>query len=692
MKKRILLIILSGLLAFAGTFGMGGCAKKPAQTNETLSYDQENAVKFDFSARDGTHTQYIKKFDQFATTWGFVGDQAGYIRESSINQLSALKDLNAESLRFDLFMGYTGLGYNIGRTTELNGSTDAEYEQMMQVVRGLEKQSVLPQLVVFACPAYAQSYGSWKSKPVAEKWQELCYNMANYFKEKDIRIGAYEIWNEPDLGTEYFDGTWEDYIDTYISGAKGIREADQDAFVEGMSASWIHLICSEKQEGQTMTKWERFIQRTAQEGVLPDSISWHFYGREGKLEDIIGVGGDGENFSTYRNAILEALTASQAGTSENDPTEYAQLSTMQQNLNEFNIYQPLSESSAQMWNSAQVVPGMFGAIETLLDANDITRVSWATFLSEQRNGVGCSSIDTYSLQRYAAYHVNWMYGRLPVNRVVQPALSDGLKTYAAADDGRAGLIVYNTSSQAQSAKVAFTGIPFEKGNVSVYLVDDDHSTYTSRNEPYLVGYYEDVDVNRLAADLSLQENAVYYIEINAADGTLTDLDFDNTLRENIVRKDYYYPQRGNGTPYSEIHENSLTAYVAMNGNAEGTSAASVTLKDMDAVETLTLDYETWGELTAGEGAALGVKLDFQTEQGYTESVYYSLDGFQTDIALPFGSKKLSTSSETLGASGSGSVTIGLRGLAPEGWTGRLVVSYLIQNAGAGAIAKFSLHQ
>lgn len=112
--------------------------------------------------------------------------------------------------------------------------------------------------------------------------------------------------------------------------------------------------------------------------MLPDSISWHFYGRDCKLEGIQGVSGDGENFSVYRSAILNALTASQNGTSENDSARY-DLSTMQQHLNEFNIYVPLGEDSRDTWNTVKVVPAMFDAMETLLAANDITRVNWATF-------------------------------------------------------------------------------------------------------------------------------------------------------------------------------------------------------------------------------------------------------------------------------------------------------------------------
>lgn len=264
MKKLIAMILTIALTAALA----GGCGGTVSGGN-CLSYDKSGSVAFDFSERDGTKTQYIKKFDQFATTWSFVGDMPGYVRETSVNQLGAVRDLNAESLRVDLFMGYTGIGYGIGSTPEKNGTSDGEYEQAMQVIRGMQDNAVLPQLVLFACPAYAQSYGSWKAKPLADKWQELCCNLAAYMKEREIRIGAYELWNEPDFGNNYFDGTWEDYIDTYIAGASGIRAADPDAFIQGMSASWIHKIVAEKEDGQSLTRWERFIRRTAEAGVLP---------------------------------------------------------------------------------------------------------------------------------------------------------------------------------------------------------------------------------------------------------------------------------------------------------------------------------------------------------------------------------------------------------------------------------------
>ncbi len=657
-------------------------------TDDIMQYNLKNAVSFDYSKIDGTKTQYIKKFDQFATTWGFVGDLPGYINEESIHQLSAISDLNAESMRFDLFMGYTGVGYGIGNSSEKNGTTDEEYAQAMQVITELIKNGINPQLVLFACPAYAQSYGSWKSKPVAEKWEELCYNIANYFKEKGIRMGAYEIWNEPDLGNAYFDGDWQDYIETYLSGVKGIKQADKDAFVEAISASWIHNIVNNKSEDGTLTQWESFLKQSSEANAIPDSISWHFYGREGKLEDIKGLSGDGENFSVYRNAILEALNNSQNGTSANDSTKY-DLTTLQQHLNEFNIYVPLHEDSRSMWNSTEVVSGMFNAIDTLLNANDITRVNWATFLSEQSNGIGCSSIDLYSLQRYPAYYVNWMYGRMPITRIYQPEI-EGVETLAGVDSGRASLIVYNNSDSEKNVTVKLDNIPFAKGNVKVYQLDENHLTYSTVNDPCVVFSAKNVETSGLSAKLKLIKNAVYYIEVNNADGTEVDFAY-NALRENIVRKDYYYPTRGNNTPYSDIHERSLYTVLSMNGNQTGKTAVDVTLKDMND-KTIAISYNLFGNYEQNSDAALGFKINYETTEGYTKSVYYSFENMSSDLILPFGTKKTADDTKTIVKNGtSGTQTVNLAAEAPSNWTGRITISYLMQNTGSDTVATFKIN-
>ncbi len=258
--------------------------------------DLTGSVAFDFSQTDTTKTQYIKKFDQFSTTWSFIS-QPGYTSPENVNAISAAEELKAESMRVDLFMGYTGIGKNIASTSTLSGKTDEEYAQAMQVLSAMDKNNIRPQLVYFANPAYSQDIAKWESVPNPTKWQELCYNIATYMENKGIRVSAHEIWNEPDLGTVYFDGDWNDYINTYIAGAKGIKGANPDNTVLGVSASWIHLLCQNAYEsGSNLTKMEEFIRRSKAESILPDGISWHFYGRDCKIEDIVGLGGDGRIF------------------------------------------------------------------------------------------------------------------------------------------------------------------------------------------------------------------------------------------------------------------------------------------------------------------------------------------------------------------------------------------------------------
>ncbi len=683
--KRFIAMVITVCLG-CGFAACGVNFEDNGNVGTILRYGMPVSEHYDFSSFDGSKTQYIKKFDYFSTTWGFVGDTPGSTRESSINQISAIADLGAESLRFDLFMGYTGLGYNIANTSEKNGTTDEEYAAAMQVINKLGEYNVAPQLVLFASPAYVQSYGSWKSKPIEEKWQELSRNMSAYFKEKDIRIGAYEIWNEPDLGNAYFDGDWQDYIDIYLAGAKGIKEGNADAFVEAISASWIHNIVNEPSEDGVLTQWESFIKQASENGLLPDSISWHFYGRGGELENIKGVSGDGENFSVYRNALLNALIASQNGTSANDTTAY-DLSTLQQHLNEFNIYVPLHEDSSQMWNSTQVVPGMFNAIETLLNANDITRVNWATILSEQVNGIGCSAIDLYSLQRYPAYYANWMYGRLPVRRIVQSELSFGLKTLAGVSEDRVGFIIYNPTNEKQTTAVAFDRLPFAKGDIKVYLVDENHYVYSTSNEPEVVERYSDVALDNLTGKFTLEPNGVYYVEINK---TGVDYSLENSLYDNIVRKDYWYPQRGDNTPYSDLYERNLSAWVSMNANENGSSAVSVTLDDMYG-KTLEFSWDVFGNFVKKENSALGFKIYFETEEGQGKTIYYSFDDYNSDILIPWG-KAVSDETFSLGTLGSGNVKVNLANDSPVGWTGRIQVSYLISDCGEGATANFSLSE
>lgn len=676
MKRRIKKYAFSSLLLTS--IMLGGC--EGAGMRQTIE-----TVTVDFATKEGMSIQNIKKFDNFTSTWAWVGQQPGSIDNVSLNCVPALEEIRAESLRFDLFMGYTGIGYNIGRG-EKNGSTDAEYQQVMQLINKLRDFNVLPTVTYFASPDFVTE-GNWRTPPDVAKWETLCYNIAHYFKKNNIRLSTHEIWNEPDFNGAFFSGDWVDYLNTYIAGYKGIRRANPDALMAAMSVAYPFKAFGRKYtlEGEYGTDWKRLIDACYEE-YMPDAVSWHYYGREGQMKDRVD---ETENFAHSLETVRSAIKGFQFGTSDeiSGGRKYEKLETLQMHVNEFNIYQP---SADDIYQTVEIVPGMFSAIKQLLDATDITRVSWAALLGEKSDGLSYDLIDSLSYQRYPAYHTLWMYGRLPVDKVTIDLGNDHLHNFAGVDRGRAGLIVYNTGEKTEKINVKFAGIPFERGSLDVYLVDDEHYSYTTANAPLKVRHRGDIEVNGEIVKMELLPNSCYYIEVNNHD-IATDLDNYKTIGD-IVKKEYWYPNRANDLPYADIHENSLTAHVGMSNNSKGASAVSLTVDNLIINPNIKLVFETWGELANSSDATLGVRVDYQNEEGnYVKSVLYNAGTLTGNIAIPFGTRVAADKVYNLQYN-SGHMDINLMNEAPADWSGRVMITYLVSDAGVGATGKFILQK
>ncbi len=641
--------------------------------------DKAGNAEVDFSEKDGVAVQNLKKFDNFTSTWAWVGEQTGTTDAKILNTTPALDEIKAENLRFDLFMGYNGLGYEIGRGEDKKGLTDEEYAQTMQVVNKLKENNVSPYVTYFAAPEYCGS--NWKKIDDLAKWEEICENIAKYFKNNGVRLGGHEVWNEPDFNGSFFAGDWIDYIDAYLAGARGIRKGNPDATVVGMSVAYPERACNNKTTGSdgVKTDFQRFIEKTSEADMLPDAISWHYYGRQGQISGREDVS---ENLSSYLNPMRSSLQGYQNGTHPDleEGTSYPELETMQQHLNEFNIYQPSVDA---IYQTVEMLPGMFYAFDELLAATDVTRVGWAALVGEKNGKLSYDLIDGQSLQRYPAYHALWMYAHLPVDRVSVDLKNDNLGTMAGADSHRAGMIVYNKGNKEEKINVTLKNLPFAKGDLDVYLVDEDHYSYTTQNAPLKVRERRDVATEGLEVRMTLKPNSAYYIEVNDPNGK-SDTD-DYAKVGDVVRKDYWYYERGNNFPYADIHENSFTAHVGMAGKAEGKSAVAVTLDGMKDKNGLNVKYETWGNPTAGASSALGVRVDYCKADGtYESGKLYAVGTFAANPETPFSH---SAASEVVSMGTDGSYSLDFSD-APAGWNGRIRLTYLIQDAGVGATAKF----
>lgn len=640
--------------------------------------DGAEEITVSFKQKDASEVLNLKKFNLFTSDWTWSGNAPGTFDEDMLTVIPAMNEAKSENLRFAMGMGtgYNGIGHYVGYNGR-EGLTDSEYMPILKLLDGLKSAEIQPYVSIAYAPDCTLDSGQWKSVPNAEKWRKFNVNLANVLGRHGVNA-IYEILNEPD-NTQFFNGSWEDYTDTYIAGYRGIKSVHPDAVVAGMSAAWMNKRATVRRAhdiggaAKTVTDLGYFIERTYDE-ALADAFSWHYYGQDGACENL----GE-DSFSYYLNAYREVINGYTA------TGNYPKLETVQTHLNEFNVY---VMGTTEKYMSAEIVPYMFKAMDGILQASDITNMNWAALVGEKTDGLSYEMINGLSYERYPSYYALWMFAHLPVDRVKTEIADKQLISYAGADDGRAGLILCNDSAVSKTVTVKCNDFPFEKANATAYLADDTHKTYSSSNVPYVIARDENLPTKEgISLTVTLEPNATVYFEFNDAAGTKTDLDYQQSLGE-YVRSDYWYPERADNTPFSNVNRQSLAGYVGMNGSAAGKSAASVLLKNVEE-QQFTVDYEVFASEKSLADAALGIRVDFECEDGsFAQSVLYSPEGYEGNPAIPFGTAEAALYHRSLGKASKGSCAVKLGEFAPGDWTGTVRISWIIKDCAADTAAKF----
>lgn len=106
------------------------------------------------------------------------------------------------------------------------------------------------------------------------RWAQFCLGVIRHCNEGwadghrwDIR--HWEIWNEADGGLGMWSGTWEQYIDLYVTAATTIKGAFPQLHVGGPA------FCQFTDDGRP--KLERFLASCRERSVPLDFFSWHTY-------------------------------------------------------------------------------------------------------------------------------------------------------------------------------------------------------------------------------------------------------------------------------------------------------------------------------------------------------------------------------------------------------------------------------
>ena len=623
-----------------------GCAEDASAETYTI----------DFSAKTGTEVQFVKKIDAHCPVWPLNGNMNATLNSDALYTIGALKGMNAEYFRTDMFFGNYGLGASIGSDSGLTGLTDVEYSTVMQLEKHLSDAEIKPYLVLNGIPEYAQT-GGYNRKPDYEKYAEVMGNMAAYLKAHGVKA-AYETWNEPDLA-DWYDGVY-DLMRTSATATSAIKRADENATVSALGLAFVKEFFSKSEtaDGVTMSNFERFLAESEKE-MFPDAIAWHYYGSEtGQVE---GNFDEGADFTSYLS-FMHGLINEYAG-------EYEELCTLEQHLTE---YHPVS-TMASVEDTTQLIGAMFASIEPLLKATDVSRAFWPMYISDS---FGVIDKDTY---RYnPSYSVLWCYGRLPVDRIAVPEAPENVGIYAAADNSRAGIVLFNGGQEEVRLRVSSENIPFASATTDVYEVSVEHINYNAGiTAPYQLlhktGEERDIAV-------TLKGNSAVYIEYNDESGAS---DLDRRPDAEFLKKEYYYDTRAYGMPYSDVHSESLTVFTSMADNATGKTAANLKLK---AGNILNIGYESWGDFSA-EGT-LGVKVSFRRENGeYANSVFYAL-GDGEEFSLPFGTGRMAEEILSPGFERKGKISVRLTDKAPADWSGEIALTFLMKDAGRGATVKY----
>lgn len=524
-------------------------------------------MRVDFANHTGV--PLFKRQNTFAVSYSFGlgGDSKGYLMA-----LPTLRDLRSESMRVDLSMGAGGLGKFFAQGSIENMRHD--FSALDILLKMLYQNGTQPYFSYGYMPELLQPEdGNFRSAPVNfDAWKQLCSDIARHYENRGWPLAAHEIWNEPDLDKTFYSGTWEDFIRMYDYGVRGIRAANPDATVGGMSLAFAGQVGKEK--------IDQFLTHVAENDLPMDFLSYHNYSTARYLEETKLLNGI---LSEYGSAFDE----------------------LGLHINEFHVSESWSASEPERCNSADMACLAMQAIGRLVDMPTVTSVNWATWRDE---GLGLSMLNLKTGERSAVYHALKVYNEMPIDRV-QLSGTRYINGLASVDEQGAGVILYTRSVKNQQVKVHLDHLPFDAVDVQVYAIDAEHSSVhdgCASDELQVVDSMTNVSTEGLTWTGKLGARGVLYLRIVPSGQSTTQKAVWSITGQvpvagdvaTVIRKEYYFEDRSS-TMFSEFDLGTFTAWAGMGNKATGLSKGAVLLENLPA--QLTITPHVYGDMADGAG-------------------------------------------------------------------------------------------
>lgn len=476
---------------------------------------------------------------------------------------------------------------------------------------------------------------------------------------QDVKPISWEVWNEPESDTYLTSNdNVGDYNKIYETVAPKIRVADPDALIAGPA---MFNNANHREDFN-----EEFVANVLSKDLPLDFYSIHSYNRfRSNVDDLpvfVGIVRNemGANFQTVP-IIFTEYEFYPAGDTENI------------------IEKQKNRELTQ------------GAVNWLFDMNyfieqtDIMTVTWNRWRAIEGDRGGLIFED---LSRRPIYWTNKLYGDMPVERKAMTFTNaDKLNGFASANESRAGILIWNEKSSAQSVTISTANLPFANGTVSLYRIDADNSSYLENSATDELSLISTTDISTLDnLSLDIPGPGIIFLDI-IPEATPTETE---ELGATFIRSWQWTGRNGDGSitgDYGDFDWRNWTARSGVKGET-GRGISGVTIENTPSAfkvstEAFNLDPQS------DNNALLGIRLDYVAGGNPTKSVLFHGGIFNAARTneLPWGAGGVTADviidkSSIIG--NSNPFRINIDSLAPDGWSGgerRAIISLWMENTG-----------
>ncbi len=574
-----------------------------------------------------------------------------------------LDEVRPDSLRVDLAWGTNWAGW---KTPPVSGTAEQpvyDFREMDRIAALLNGRNVSPFWSYCYVPSPLQpAPGRYRAVPTdMNAWGRILGDYARHARQGGPlqKVGYHEVYNEPD-NADFFHGSESDYFEMYDASARSLRAADPDGQIGGPALAFTDAWIGP------------FLDNALSRGLPLDFFSFHFYpGGPYHAPDIAGVLG----------LVREQLQSRSA------------LATTEAALNEYNAY-AIDYPEGGRQDHYPLASALLHDYKFFLSQPWLTSVHWAQFMDT--GGGNWSGMVSRDGHRKAVFNAYLIYARMPVDRrAVALNGPDGLEGMASTDDHRASLVFWNRTGQEQTVRAALHHLPLTHGHLRVFRIDAAHASWGDNpaNERLLPTETRPLD-DSASPEWSgiIPDGGVVYLE---ADDDTGRSDLTPTPVAKVIRTLHFYPNRAQNA-YADFDRNTWTARLGMGTEAAAEATVGVTAEDLPPA--LTVSAQADGPLARHDAdSLLGVRLDYQVGGDYTKSVLFhgrlhgvDLYDARRSAPMPWGTKR--QPDEAVRDADFARFTITPHAHAPAHWTGRVQITFLMQNTGAGTRAKIVLRK